>query len=165
MNNVTLFRRHYEGKGGTAHSKLVELAKRLQPSIVICIAASGSVGRRCHGSTRARRELVRHRASQYVLTEFLDFVVNHGLNRVACDEAQHWPADLGEKHLAGRSLHLDAQDDAVYGSGGFIVHSECAGERLAELDRPERGWESQESRRIGQITQCLGVPWEGRATL
>ena len=91
--------------------------------------------------------------------------MNHGLERVARDEAQHRPTDFGEKYLAGRGLHLDAQDDAIHSSGGLIVHSECTGKRLAELDRPEGRWESQESRCIGQVAQGLGVPWEGFATL
>lgn len=147
------------------HSKFVELAKGLQASVVIRIAASGSVGRRRHGSTRARRELVRHCASQYVLAEFLDFVMNHGLECVARDEAQLRPTDFGEKYLASRGLHLDAQYDAVHRSRGLVVHCECAGERLAELDRPEGGREGQESRRIGQVAQGLRMPWEGRATL
>ena len=60
--------------------------------------------------------------------------MNHGLKRVARDEAQHRPTDFGEKYLAGRGLHLDAQDDAIHSSGGLIVHSECTGKRLAELD-------------------------------
>lgn len=77
--------------------------------------------------------------------------MDHGLERVARDEAQHRPTDFGEKHLAGRGLHLDAQDNAVHRSGGLVVHCECTGERLAELDRPEGGWEGQESRRIGQV--------------
>ena len=84
-----------------------------------------------------------------MLAEFFDFVMNHGLDRVGRDEAQRRPADLSEEHLAGRSLHLDAQYDAVYGSGGLVVYCQRAGERLAELDRPEGGWEGQESRRIG----------------
>ena len=78
-------------------------------------------------------------------------MMNHGLERVARDEAQRRPAEIGEEYLAGRSLHLDAQDDAIYSSGGLVVHCECAGERLAELDCPEGGWEGQESRRIGQV--------------
>ena len=92
-------------------------------------------------------------------------MMNHGLDRVARDEAHHGPANVSEEHLAGRGLHLDAQHDAVYTSGGLVVHCECAGERLSELDRPEGGWEGQKSRRIGQVAQGLGVAWEGRTTL
>lgn len=43
-----------------------------------------------------------------MLVEFLDLMVHHGLERVARDEAQRRPADLGEEYLVRRGLHLDA---------------------------------------------------------
>ena len=55
---------YWRAEGKMTHGKLVELAKGLQASVVLRIR---SIGRRHHRSTRARRELVRYRASQYVL--------------------------------------------------------------------------------------------------
>ena len=72
-----------------------------------------------------------------MLAEFLDLMVDRGLERVPRDETQRRPPDLGEEHLARRSLHLNAQADAIDHCRRLIVHRQCAGKRLAELDCPE----------------------------
>jgi hypothetical protein len=91
------------------YSKFVKLAEGLQPGILPWIRASNTGGRcRGCGSPRARWELIRDGACQYVLAELLDLVVDRGLERVARDEAQRWPADLGDEHLVRSGLHLNA---------------------------------------------------------
>jgi hypothetical protein len=72
-----------------------------------------------------------------VLPKLLDLMVDRGLDCVTRDEAQRWPANVGEEQFARRGLHLDAKVDAVDHRGGFIVHRERAGKCLAKLDRPE----------------------------
>jgi hypothetical protein len=136
------------------YSKLVKLAKGLQSHIVRCIgrASASDGGHRQRRSSCARRELVRHGASQNVLPEFLDLVMHGGLKRVARNETQRGPTHFDEAHLARRCLHLDAKGHAIDGRGRLIVHRERTGESLAELDGAERGWERQERRRIGQVT-------------
>jgi hypothetical protein len=106
-----------KGKGGgggfekskATYGKFVKLAEGLQPIIVLRIHAR-TTGRRCRGcrSPGARWELIRDGAGQYVLVEFLDLMVHHGLKRVARDEAQCRPTDLGEERFVRRGLHLDA---------------------------------------------------------
>lgn len=120
------------------YSKFVKLAEGLQPAIVPCIHASTTGGRfRGCRAPRARWEQVRDSAGQYVLAEFLDLMVDRGLERVAPHETQRRSPDFSEEHLARRGLHLNAQADAIDHCCRLIVHRERTGKCLAELDCPE----------------------------
>ena len=57
---------------------------------------------------RARQELVRYGVGQYVLPKLLDLMMDRGIKRVAGDEAQRRPANVGKEQFACRGLHLDA---------------------------------------------------------
>jgi len=123
----------------TTYRKLVKLAKGLQPRIspLLCPSSRTNSRRGRSRPARARRELIRHNARQHVLPKLLNLMMHRGLKRIASDEAERWPAHLSKEHLARRSLHLDAQADAVDHRRRLVVHRERARERLAELDRAE----------------------------
>ena len=95
-----------------------------------------------------------------MLSELLDLVLHYGLEGVARGENVCRAAELDKEDLARRGLHLDAQKHAADGARGFIVHCECARERLAELDGAEGGGKGEELGHARKVAQSLRVARE-----
>jgi hypothetical protein len=103
---------------------------------------------------------------QYMLTEFLDLVVDDNFERVSGGESSALRF-LGEEKQSFRSdgLHFYANADGIDGEGRFIVDAETAGKGLAELDGAKGRGEGEEVGGVCEVAEGLWVAWEGRGAL
>ena len=100
-----------------------------------------------------------------MLAEFFDFMRDNSLEGVIRRQTILIPTILRQGKLRSRSLHLNLKRHRMEGIGGLVVEREVGGERLAELDGAEGGWEGEEEAGVGEVSEGLWVALEGQESL